>query len=718
MTHLPTRVRPDSRPVRAIILTSALFLAPVALAQEAEPPEIYRFQVELAPVCLDGAFPLALNGGTTTGNATLVTDTKGKLTGQVTLDGLPYALTGSVKATKKGLSLSLTGRNDKKNRVTLKGVLEGSKFTGSSTGKGAVAAGKGTFELDVSTAGPQIATVVAQVTQGRGSSLKGTASVQVCGPAVEGKASGSRNRKGHLSVKISGFKFTGNGSADGRRFDLKWSASGFGAKTKGESLRITEESVSLAPSTLAVDSDAAAHLLKRTHFGVSAGKRAELAAKGLSQFVDDMVAIPTTETQVEIDAFPELVNVSDPANAIGKYPSSADIARWWLHLMTYSDTPFQEVQALFWHDHFAVNSEVLGSTELYWMVDYVNLYRRNGTGNYRDLLLAMSRDPAMLDYLDGLRSTRTAPNENFAREFWELFTLGADNGYTQEEIVESSRAFTGYRTRTDDATGLTYVSFDTGRHDATAKTILGVTIPGQNVTDDYEAVVDITLDNRPAAEFITKKIFETFCYTNPDETLVAELAALLRDNDWDLAHFWRTLFKSEAFFSARSRGAFVKNPVEYGIGFTRTTGLLLRVDEMDDLLTNLGQLPTRPPTVDGWPSGTEWLSAQALVDRTNLAWEAITDLSRHQTEGIAVQDILPPENERTAGAVIDTCVDLLDVKLVEGDREDLLDYLNTDRQSNGSVVESPFDGTNQTHLDERVRGLLHILAQHPTYQVR
>jgi uncharacterized protein (DUF1800 family) len=386
--------------------------------------------------------------------------------------------------------------------------------------------------------------------------------------------------------------------------------------------------------------------------------------------------------------------------------------------MVDTDRPFQEVLAMFWHDHFATSSEVLSSDRRHWMVDHVNLWRKDGAGNLRDLLVRMTRDRAMLRWLDGISNRRQAPNENFAREFWELFTLGVDNGYDQADILEAARAFTGYRERYDEDTKLRTIEFDPDRRDTGDKTFFGRTIPGQNDHDDFEAVVDITLEERPVAEFICGKLFAYFCYEDPPTELVDELAAELRAKNWELRPVLRKLLTSEAFFSSASRKGRVKSPVDFSLGFIRSTGLVIRISSLDGSLSEQGQRPTQPPTVDGWPEGAFWLSAQAMVERANLTQTCISDRTRQEEAGIDLAKILPPEKERTAEGVVDALAGVLRVDLDPEDRAEMIDYLNTRRNTDGTYAVQPFDGADSRHIDERVRGLLYILAQHPTYQVR
>jgi uncharacterized protein (DUF1800 family) len=473
------------------------------------------------------------------------------------------------------------------------------------------------------------------------------------------------------------------------------------------------------------------YFLYRTHFGGTASEFDAVQAAGIPAYVDAMVEFADTTT-LETEAFQFLRNDTDPAGLEGGFPSQSQVSRYWLHLMVTNPNPFQEVLAFFWHDHFASSTASLENTATRWMVDQVNLWRKKGNANLRTLLLDMCRDWTMLVWLDNVLNTKSAPNENFTREFWELFTLGVDQGYTQQDIVLAAKAFTGYRTRFNATTNQSYVAFDTARHDPGPKTILGVQIPGQNVTDDFEAVVDITIDNRPVAEFIAKRLFSYFGHADPADALVASMGQLLRDSDYEMKPLLKALFKSEAFFGAKSRAGIPKNPVEHMLGFVRSTGLVPvdprrmtdpaytpanRLVTLEAILINAAQRPTQPPSVNGWPIGSEWLSAQNMLDRANGVLLCIADRTDQATAGIDLTAILPPVAERTSAAVTDTLAALLNVHMTAAERASYITYLDTTIEG-GVVVASPFDGSNAQHLSNRVRGLLYILSQHPSYAVR
>jgi hypothetical protein len=469
---------------------------------------------------------------------------------------------------------------------------------------------------------------------------------------------------------------------------------------------------SLAPMP-AYAQDDVMHLLNRTRFGPTLADRSAVLSVGVGPFVDSMLQIQRNtvqEMQFTFEGF------EDQA-----FPQEHELVRWWLRLMQENPNPFQEVLALFWHDHFATSQEILGGDKKGWWLSHLNLFRHQGAGNLRTLLTSVAQDWTMLEWLDGVRSSRNNPNENFAREFWELFTLGVDNGYTQADIVQAARCFTGYRTRYDDATGLSRVEFDANRHDTGNKDLLGERIQGRtgaNGALEYSDMVNLTLAERPVAEFICKRLFEYFCYPNPPDEVIADLAGLLRQSGYELTPVLARLLKSEAFYSDMSKAGLVKSPVEHALGFVRATGMKTHLDDLDEGVTAGGQRPTMPPNVNGWPGGTLWLSAQGMVERANYVRDCLTHRGTDAQPGLNLVGLLPSGTSTTAPDAVDALSTLLRVTLAPGDREVLVTYLDTQRQGDGTVVDSPFDAANTRHVEERIGGLLYVLSQHPTYHVR
>ena len=446
------------------------------------------------------------------------------------------------------------------------------------------------------------------------------------------------------------------------------------------------------------------HLLRRTSFGTPPSELARLRAVGLAGYVEELLDF-SEDTALETAALRE---INKPT-----HPEKDEMVRWWLHAMTKTKRPFKEALAFFWHDHFATSHVNMSNGQRHWMLDHLQLLRKKGGGNLRELLYALTTDQAMLFWLDGYKSTRQAPNENFAREFWELFTLGVDNGYTQADIEEASRAFTGYELRFEPSTSQWKMRWNKSRHDITSKSFLG-----QSGYFGYKEVVDVTLAQRPVAEFLCSRLWTWLCHEKPDPAIVSRLATLLRDADYELKPVLRTILNSNAFFASASRAPRVKSPVEYIVGFVRTTGLSMSLTEVSRDLERLGQQPSLPPGVDGWPTEEQWLSSAAMLQRSNAIQRIVTARS---FQGAFDFGTLVPQASRTSDGVVDALLGVMSLEVSAQERSRYVGLLNSkvvQRSGKLEVSPSTFDWQNSTHRDERLRGLLHVMAQHPSFHTR
>lgn len=470
------------------------------------------------------------------------------------------------------------------------------------------------------------------------------------------------------------------------------------------------------PAQASYSDDDIDHLLLRTQFGIAPAAQAAARSAGVPAYLESMLAFPTDGgSAVEQAAFAYLVDPADPVGLEGKFPSGNDVSDWWLYLMLHSEQPFQERLALFWHDHFAISYSVLGADERYMMVDYVDKLRRDGIGNFKDLVLAMARDSAMLEWLDGASNVRQEPNENFAREFFELFTAGEGRGYTENDIQEAARAFTGYRNRLDATTNLRYHEFDSTRKDVGAKVLFGDAILYSTgpTTDDYQLVVDATFSHLDVAGWLAEKLLREFVSDEPQPGEIQALAAVIRDEDFAMRPILRRLFLSQLFYSHKH--AMIRMPVDFGVGLVRATGLLVEPSTLRAGLSALAQVPGAPPSVFGWPQGKEWLSAAGMVERANLVRRVIGDRTYQTTNGYG---LTLPAGTPDAAAVVDHFAALLSVRPSVTERATLIDYLDTNVTGAGVRQVDPFDPATAQDVDCRVRGLLYILAGHPDAQLR
>ena len=283
------------------------------------------------------------------------------------------------------------------------------------------------------------------------------------------------------------------------------------------------------------------------------------------------------------------------------------IAAWWADRMVSTDRPLQEKMALFWHGHFATGADKVRDYRK--MLVQLELFHRKGTGNFRELLIAVAQDPAMLVFLDAGQNVKGAPNENFGREVMELFTMGVGN-YSEHDIREAARAFTGWTN--DDLR----FKLDEAKHDTGEKEFLG-----RRGNFDGVDILNIILDQKVTANFMAGKIYRYFARDDLSPVLQERLGAVLRENDYELRPLLRTIFLSRDFYSEPSVGTRIKGPVDLIVSMCRELGLkrLPGVPDFNSSCGELGQVLLNPPTVAGWAQGRSWITPGMLLARGNLA---------------------------------------------------------------------------------------------------
>lgn len=287
------------------------------------------------------------------------------------------------------------------------------------------------------------------------------------------------------------------------------------------------------------------------------------------------------------------------------------VAYWWADRMVASNNPLQEKMSLFWHGHFAVNEAKVRDYRKLLME--LELFQEMGTGSFRDLMVAVAQDPAMLSFLDAGVNVKGAPNENFAREIMELFTMGVGN-YSERDIREAARAFTGWN----------YVDLDfvinEDQHDDGVKEFLG-----RSGNFDGVEVIDIIMEQPVTAEYIASKIYRFFVRDEIDPALAEELGAVFRAAQYDVATLLETIFISKDFYSAPSIGSQIKSPVQLAISTYRKLGLqdAPGVPDFNRATGALSQSLFRPPTVAGWAGGRSWMTPGLLLERGNFARDVL-----------------------------------------------------------------------------------------------
>jgi uncharacterized protein (DUF1800 family) len=280
-----------------------------------------------------------------------------------------------------------------------------------------------------------------------------------------------------------------------------------------------------------------------------------------------------------------------------------DLNFLWVKNMASGESMLREKMTLFWHGHFACRIRQPLLTQI-----QNNVIRENALGKFSDLLLAVSKDPAMLQFLNNQQNKKNSPNENFAREVMELFTLGRGN-YTEKDIKEAARAFTGWG-----ANPKGEFVFRTNQHDDGEKTFQGKT--GNFKGED---ILKIILENPKTSTFICTKIYRYFVNENVDNQIVESMAKRFRSNDYDIKDLMEYIFKSDWFYLPENIGTRIKSPVELLVGLQRNFGINFQQKQSVLFVQKaLGQILFYPPNVAGWSGGKNWIDSSTLMTRMKL----------------------------------------------------------------------------------------------------
>src|SRR5512147_1300138 len=384
-----------------------------------------------------------------------------------------------------------------------------------------------------------------------------------------------------------------------------------------------------------IGDDGARHLLARTGFGPTVAGIAAYAPLDRDAAIAKVLATsrttPLTPPPADLLSDAPLRPPRQDATAADRKAfvqeqvrEGVELRGWWMGEMLATDSPLTERMTLFWHNHFVSSQQKVRIARLMFRQNAT--FRANALGDFGALLHAASKDAAMLVYLDGVRNRRGAPNENFAREVMELFTLG-EGRYTEQDVKEAARAFSGWSL--DRETGR--FVFRRALHDPGEKTVLGRT--GRYDGDD---VLDLLLARPETAEFVVAKLWREFVSPEPDEREVRRIAADFRRGGYRIKTALAGLFATDAFWAPEHRGVLVKSPVELVAG----TLVTLEVAPADATpfalaIVGMGQNLFSPPNVKGWHSGEAWIDTNTLLARKQFA-EAI---SRYEESRIAMQPV-------------------------------------------------------------------------------
>ena len=363
--------------------------------------------------------------------------------------------------------------------------------------------------------------------------------------------------------------------------------------------------------------DDARHLLSRTSFAAAPADVDRFAKLTREQAADRLLAADKSRITAPPEWVREPVTPAQQLRAMSAEERQAwqrtNVARgmemrgWWLQEMVATPSPLSEKMTLFWHNHFVSSQQKVRQPQYLYRQHL--LLREHAMGNFGAFLHAIARDPAMVIYLDSASNRKGQPNENFAREVMELFTLGEGN-YTERDIKDAARAFTGWGIDAEKGEFL----FRAPAHDDGMKSVLG-----QSGAFDGDAVLDILLAQPQTAEFIVHKLWREFVSPGvnaADAAEVKRIAGVFRDSRYDIRAALRALLTSDAFYAPQHRATLVKSPVDLVVGTLRqfqfTTG---DTAPFALVVAQLGQNLFSPPNVKGWPGGDAWINSTTLLAR-------------------------------------------------------------------------------------------------------
>ncbi len=433
------------------------------------------------------------------------------------------------------------------------------------------------------------------------------------------------------------------------------------------------------------------HLLRRAGFGASIGELEQARREGYAATLERLLAFEGVPDEVEQD-------IADVEDGLLDMKSLDDVRVAWIYRMARTKRPLQERMTLYWHNHFATGAGKVDQAPL--MHAQVALFRRFAAGNFRSLLLEISKDPAMLIWLDGRANRKGLPNENYGRELMELFTLGIGN-YTEKDVKEVARCFTGWNLRE----GVFF--FDAKQHDDGEKTVLGKT--GKL---DGTDVIDLLAAHPATAKRLSEKLFREFIGPTPDADTVKALSDEYFRSGYDVRSMLRVLFTSKAFLSDAAQWARIKSPAELVIGALRAMPSIIPVKFLPLNLRRMGQDLLAPPTVKGWDGDRAWLTTTTVINRFNFARDLAPGYNNQPSAALAPKKLVADFGIDSAEKLVDHMLQRFGpLEVAAETRARLVEYVKAPEQPKGPVFPAP-----QT-WDGKVRGVAHLVMALPEFQL-
>ena len=419
-----------------------------------------------------------------------------------------------------------------------------------------------------------------------------------------------------------------------------------------------------------------AHLMRRAGFGASRARLDELVEQGYDETVENLLSAIDRPTRITDN----LIRRYHPeySGMMGNQSPSGN----WMYRMVSTDAPLREKVGLMWHGMFATGYSKLANGKV--LHDQIRMFERHGMGSFKNLLMELSRDPAMIVWLDNSENHNGSVNENYGRELLELFSMGVGN-YTEHDVKEAARAFTGWTIGNTEYMTLKsardsvwpygrlsfHFEYKEDDHDNGEKEFLG-----HKGNLNGEDIVDIICDQPATAAFLSRHMYSFFVADEPpvpewpykeprDPEAIAALSKVYFDSDYNIEEMLRFLFKSDFFKSEQARYQRVKSPAELVAGVLRLTGEFNR-PKVDMNPTNLqstymGQWLLNPPSVEGWHWGTEWIDSGALVERVNFASERLGNIESPGVQTLIDRILSDSNGELNAEDLVERALDELSV---------------------------------------------------------
>ena len=451
-----------------------------------------------------------------------------------------------------------------------------------------------------------------------------------------------------------------------------------------------------------------AHLMRRAGFGASRDELDVVASKGYEATVDDLLN-PAITSAMPDDLIRRYHH--EQSGMMGQQNPGA----YWLYQMITTSAPLQEKMALFWHTLFATGYPKITQGKV--LNDQIRMFRKYGMGSFKTLLLELSKDPAMIVWLDNHDNHKGAINENFGRELLELFSLGVGN-YTEDDIKECSRAFTGWTVGNTEYMALRaerdsiwpygriawHFEYKPEDHDDGEKEFLGH--KGRFNGEDF---IDIICQQKATARFIARHLYDFFVAEEPpvpqwpdtpprDERAIELMSNAYFESDYDIKSILEVLFKSDFFKAEGVRYVRVKSPAELVAGVLRMTGEFDRPrrEILDRALqmNYMGQHLINPPSVEGWHQGIEWIDTGTLVERLNFVTQQLGDVTKPGVKAM-VQKVKSAGNGTISPErLVDACLDTMGLVVISDETRKILENFakeSSEAQSNGKDAEGQSD---------------------------